>query len=87
MLTRCRKSSLRIGLSHEAGATLERWQRSTIVVAADVGCSVRVQRTVVRQGGKHCLAQRLDGLADAPGHGARGGVSPGGRDPGGTPRL
>jgi Winged helix-turn helix len=54
---------------------------------ADVGRSVGVQRTVVRTWAKRFLAQRLDGLSDAPGRGAKGGFSPGGRDPRGTPRL
>ena len=54
---------------------------------ADVGRSVGVQRTVVRTWAKRFLAQRLDGLADAPGRGAKGGFSPGGRDSRGTPRL
>jgi hypothetical protein len=51
---------------------------------SEVGRTVGVQRTVVRQGAKRCLAQRLEGLAAAPGRGAKGGVSPGGRDPRGT---
>ena len=38
--------------------------------------SVGVQRTVVRQWAKRFLAQRLDGLSDAPGRGAKGGFSP-----------
>jgi hypothetical protein len=37
------------------------------------------QRTVVRHWAKRFLAQRLDGLSDAPGRGAKGGFSPGGR--------
>jgi hypothetical protein len=51
---------------------------------ADVGRSVGVQRTVVRTWAKRFLAQRLDGLSDAPGRGAKGGFSPGGRDPRGA---
>ena len=43
--------------------------------------AVGVQRTVVRKWARRFLAQRLDGLADAPGRGAQGGVSPGGRHP------
>jgi hypothetical protein len=42
---------------------------------------------VVRTWAKRFLAQRLDGLSDAPGRGAKGDFSPGGRDPRGTPRL
>jgi hypothetical protein len=42
---------------------------------------VGVQRTVVRKWGRRFLAQRLDGLADAPGRGAKGGFSPGSRHP------
>ena len=50
-----------------------------------------VQRPVVRQGATRWLAPRLDGLSDAPGRGAKGGFSPGGRAPRGplglrTPR-
>ena len=104
-MARGRKSSLRIVLSSEERATLERWQRSTTIAAglvrrgkiilllaaghshSDVGRSVGVQRTVVRKWAKRFLAQRLDGLSDAPGRGAKGDFSPGGRDPRGTPRL
>ena len=46
-----------------------------------VGQAVGVQRTVVRHWAKRFLAQRLDGLSDAPGRGAKGGFSPRGRDP------
>ena len=46
-----------------------------------VAQAVGVQRTVVRHWAKRFLAQRLDGLSDAPGRGAKGGFSPGGRDP------
>ena len=46
-----------------------------------VAQAVGVQRTVVRHGAKRVLAQRLDGLSDAPGRGAKGSFSPGGRDP------
>src|SRR5919106_5952085 len=98
-MARGRKSSLRIVLSSEEQATLERWQRSTTVAAglvrrgkiilllaaghshSDVGRAVGVQRTVVRTWAKRFLAQRLDGLSDAPGRGAKGGFSPGGRAP------
>ena len=52
-----------------------------------VAQAVGVQRTVVRQGAKRFLAQRVDGLADAPGRGATGGFSPRGRDPRGAPGL
>src|SRR6266480_2779731 len=51
---------------------------------SDVAGSVGVQRTVVRTWAKRVLAQRLEGLSDAPGRGAKGGFSPGGRDPGAT---
>jgi hypothetical protein len=98
-MARGRKSSLRIVLSPEEHAILERWQRSTTVAAglvrrgkivlllatgyshSEVGRAVGVQRTVVRKWAKRFLAQRLDGLSDAPGRGAKGGFSPGGRDP------
>jgi Helix-turn-helix domain len=52
-----------------------------------VAQAVGVQRTVVRHWAKRFLAQRLDGLADAPGRGAKGGFSPGGRDPRRAPGL
>ena len=54
---------------------------------SDVAQAVGVQRTVVRQWAKRFLAQRLDGLSDAPGRGAKGNFPPGGRDPRGAPRL
>ena len=54
---------------------------------SEVGRTVGVQRTVVRKWAKRFLAQRLEGLADAPGRGAKGGFSPGGRDPRGAPGL
>lgn len=48
---------------------------------SDVAQAVGVQRAVVRKWAKRFLAERLDGLADAPGRGAKGGFPPGGRDP------
>jgi hypothetical protein len=45
-----------------------------------VARAMGVQRTVVRHWAKRFLAQRLDGLADAPGRGAKGGFPPRGRD-------
>lgn len=48
---------------------------------SDAAGLVGVQRTVVRKWAKRFLAQRLEGLSDAPGRGAKGGFSPGGRDP------
>ena len=54
---------------------------------SDVAGSVGVQRTVVRKWAKRFLAQRLDGLSDAPGRGAKGDFSPRGRAPRGTPGL
>jgi Helix-turn-helix domain len=48
---------------------------------------VGIQRTVVRKWARRFLAQRLDGLTDAPGRGAKGGFSPGGRHPRSAPRL
>ena len=54
---------------------------------SDVAQSVGVQRAVVRKWAKRFLAQRLDGLADAPGRGAKGGFPPGGRDPRRAPGL
>jgi hypothetical protein len=46
-----------------------------------VAQAVGVHRTVVRHGAKRFLARRLAGRSEAPGRGAKGGVSPGGRDP------
>lgn len=48
---------------------------------SDVAQSVGVQRAVVRKWAKRFLAQRLDGLTDAPGRGAKGDFPPGGCDP------
>ena len=48
---------------------------------------VGVQRTVVRKWAKRFLAQRLEGLADAPGRGAKGVFSPRSRDLRGAPGL
>lgn len=63
-------------------------RRGTIMLLLAAGHShscvaqaVGVQRTVVRKWARRFLAQRLDGLADAPGRGAKGGFPPGGRDP------
>ena len=104
-MARGRTSSLVITLSPTERETLERWQRSTTMVAglarrgkmilrladrhsqAQVAQLVGRQRGVVRKWAKRFLVQRLDGLADAPGRGAKGDFSPGGRDPCGTPRL
>lgn len=52
-----------------------------------VAQAVGVQRTVVRKWARRFLAQRLDGLTDAPGRGAKGSFSPGSRHPRGTPGL
>jgi predicted RNA polymerase sigma factor len=52
-----------------------------------VAQAVGVQRTIVRKWGRRFLAQRLDGLADAPGRGAKGGFPPRGRHPRGAPGL
>jgi hypothetical protein len=54
---------------------------------AHVAQAVGVQRTVVRKWARRFLVQRLDGLTDAPGRGAKGGFPPGGRHPRGTPGL
>jgi Winged helix-turn helix len=48
---------------------------------------VGVQRPVVRMWAKRFLAQRLEGLADAPGRGAKGVFSPRGRHARGAPGL
>ena len=52
-----------------------------------VAQAVGVQRTVVRHWAKRFLAQRLEGLSDAPGRGAKGGFSPSGGDPRRAPGL
>jgi hypothetical protein len=52
-----------------------------------VAQAVGVQRTVVRTWARRVLAQRLDGLADAPGRGAKGGFSPRRRDARGASGL
>ena len=54
---------------------------------SDVAQAVGVQRTVVRQWAKRLLAQRVEGLSDAPGRGAKGVFPPGGRAPRGAPGL
>ena len=73
-------------------AGLARRGKSILLLAAgdsqsDVAQSVGVQRPVVRQWAKRFLAQRLEGLADAPGRGAQGVFSPRSRDPRGAPGL
>lgn len=54
---------------------------------SDVAQMVGAQRGIVRKWAKRFLAQRLDGLADAPGRGAKGFFPPRGRDPRGATRL
>ena len=54
---------------------------------SQVAQMVGVQRAVVRQWARRFLAQRLAGLGDAPGRGAKGGFSPGGGDLRGAPGL
>jgi hypothetical protein len=54
---------------------------------SQVAQMVGVQRAVVRQWARRFLAQRLEGLADAPGRGAKGVFSPGSGDLRGTPGL
>src|SRR5215207_10784111 len=68
------------------GAGLVRRGKIILLLAAGhshshVAQAVGVQRTVVRKWARRFLAQRLDGLADAPGRGAKGGFPPGGRHP------
>lgn len=43
---------------------------------SDGAAAVGVPRTVVRKGARRFLAQRLEGLADAPGRGAKGSSPP-----------
>ena len=54
---------------------------------SDLAPSAGVQRAVVRKWAQRLLAQRLDGLADAPGRGAKGGFPPGSRDSRRAPGL
>jgi hypothetical protein len=54
---------------------------------SEVAQAVGVPRPVVRKWAKRFLAQRLEGLADAPGRGAKGGFPPRGRDPRGVSGL
>jgi Helix-turn-helix domain len=54
---------------------------------SDVGRTVGVQRTVVRKWARRFLAQRLEGLSDAPGRGAKGFFPPRGGDPRSAPGL
>ena len=54
---------------------------------SDVAQAAGVQRAVVRTGATRFLAQRLDGLADAPGRGAKGSFPPRGGDPRGASGL
>ena len=54
---------------------------------SQVARMVPVQRTVVRKWARRFLARRLEGLSDAPGRGAKGVFSPGGRDARGAPGL
>ena len=73
-------------------AGLARRGRLILLLAAghsqsDVAQMVGVQRGIVRKWAKRFLAQRLDGLVDAPGRGAKGFFSPRSRDPRGTPGL
>jgi hypothetical protein len=48
---------------------------------------VSVQRAVVRKWARRFLAQRIAGLGDAPGRGAKGVFPPSGGDPAGAPGL
>jgi hypothetical protein len=79
-----RSTTLAAGLVRRSKILL-RWAagRSHSYVAQAVG----VQRTVARKWTRRFLAQRLDGLMDAPGRGAKGGFPPGGRHLRGTPGL
>ncbi len=70
-------------------AGLVRRGRLILLLAAghsqsEVAHVVGVQRPVVRTWAKRFLAQRLEGLADAPGRGAKGVFSPRGRHPRGA---
>jgi Winged helix-turn helix len=74
------------------GARWVRWGQIILLLAAGhshayVAQAVGVQRPVVRKWARRFLAQRLDGLADAPGRGAKGGFPPRGRDPRRAPGL
>jgi hypothetical protein len=71
-----------------------RARRGKIILRLAAGSSqagaapaVGVHRTVVRHGATRFLVQRLDGLTDAPGRGAKGGCSPSGGEPHRAPGL
>lgn len=74
-----------------AAGLARRGQRILLLAAGSspsaVAQAVGVQRPVVRHWAKRVLAQRLDGLSDAPGRGAKGGFSPRGGDPRRAPGL
>src|SRR5918995_2273155 len=73
-------------------AGLVRRGRIILLLAAghsqsQVAEAVGVQRTVVRKWARRFLAERLNGLADAPGRGAKGVFSPRSRNPRGAAGL
>jgi hypothetical protein len=73
-------------------AGLVRWGKLILLLAdrhsqSQVAQLVGGQRGVVRMWAKRFLAQRLEGLADAPGRGAKGGFSPRGRHRRSTPGM
>src|SRR4030095_3562023 len=73
-------------------AGLARRGRIILLLAAGlsqshVGQMVGAQRSIVRKWARRFLAQRLAGLADASGRGAKGFFPPRGGDPCGTPGL
>jgi hypothetical protein len=79
-----RSTTIAAGLARRGKIILLRAAGSSQSAVAQV---VGGQRPVVRHGANRFLAQRVDGLADAPGRGAQGGVPPGGRDPRRAPGL
>jgi hypothetical protein len=73
-----RSTTMAAGLARRGRMILLLAERSS---QSQVAQWVGVQRGVVRKWAKRFLAHRLDGLVDTPGRGAKGGFSPGGRDP------
>ena len=79
-----RATTITAGLARRGKIILLRAAGASQSAAAQ---AVGAQRTVGRRWAKRFLAQRLDGLADAPGRGAKGGFSPRGRPPRRAPGL
>jgi hypothetical protein len=79
-----RSTTLAAGLVRRGRIILLVAERHSLTQVAQL---VGVQRSVVRKWAKRFLAQRLEGLTDAPGRGAKGGFPPRGRHPRGAAGL